>query len=86
MTKANSVFSGTNKQVNHLNSSPSKPGNILDTQSQTNTVPNHAAPHPNMHTRGGGDISSFLDESHVQLDQSIVGIDNNDYMDDMSSQ
>jgi hypothetical protein len=32
------------------------------------------------------DISSFIDDSHVQLDASFVGIDHNDYMDDMPSQ
>jgi hypothetical protein len=26
------------------------------------------------------DISSFLDESHIPLDQSVVGIDHQDYM------
>lgn len=33
-----------------------------------------------------GEISSFLDESHVQLDASLVGMDHNDYVDDMPSQ
>ena len=63
---------------------------ILDTQSHTNTNPNH---NPSSINPAGaqnfmerGDISSFLDESHVPLDQSFIGIDHNDYMEDMASQ
>ena len=32
------------------------------------------------------DISSFLDESHAPLDQSVVGMDHAEYMEDMASQ
>jgi len=31
------------------------------------------------------DISSFLDESHAPLDQSVVGMDHAEYMDDIGS-
>ena len=80
-----------------MNSSPSKPVGsmmnnvILDTQSNTHTNPNHYP--SSINPVGGaqnfmerGEISSFIDDSHVQLDASFVGIDHNDYMDDMPSQ
>ena len=98
MAKPHSVFSGLkHQQVTHLTSSPSKPVGslinnvILNTQSNTDTNPNHNL--TSMNPAGGaqnfierGEISSLLDESHVPLDHSLVGIDHNDYIDDVPSQ
>jgi hypothetical protein len=98
VAKPHSVFSGLkHQQVTHLTSSPSKPVGslinnvILNTQSNTDTNPNHNQ--TSINPAGGaqnfierGDISSLLDESHVPLDHSLVGIDHNDYMDDVPSQ
>ena len=96
MAKPHSVFSGLkHQQVTHLNSSPSKPVGslinnvILNTQSNTDTNPGHN-PGSTINAAGGaierGDISSLLDDSHVPLDHSLIGIDHNDYMDDVPSQ
>jgi hypothetical protein len=75
----------------HLNSVPNvlKEGsNVnLNTSSDTHTIP----PHHQVSVIPGGqhpidrDISSFLDESHAPLDQSMVGIDHHEYMEDLPS-